>query len=89
MPRRILLQVFNQGVMPGPSHYVRSRMIPCAPKSAYDRQGSRLTSSIHSIINWRAGLDTDWSPVEPRSDDVLPPYSGRRFTNQDPLRLPG
>lgn len=88
MPRRILNEVFNQGVMPGPSHYVRSRMVPCEPKSGYDANGCRLSSSIHSIINWRAGLDRDWTPVAVRDGDILPPWPGRRYTNQDPRRLP-
>lgn len=87
MARRILQQVFNQGVMPGPYHFIRSRMVRCEPKSAYDQRGHRLTSSIHSIINWRAGLDRDFTPVEPREGDVLPPYPGRRYTDQDPRRL--
>ena len=88
MPRRILLQVFSQGVMPGPNHFVRSRMVACEPKSAYDERGYRLTSSILSIINWRAGLDVDWTPVELRDGDIVPPYPGRRYNNQDPRRLP-
>jgi len=87
MPRRILQTVYNRGYMPGAHHYVRSRLVPTEGLKPYDDQGNRMTSSIHSIINWRAGLGADMRPVEARPGDVLPPYRGVRKHPQDPTRL--
>lgn len=88
MTRRIFHQVFNTGVMPGPFHYIRARMVQGPPQSPYDDAGCRLVSSIHSVINMRAGLTMDRRPATPRPGDVLPPYRGVRKHAQDPTRLP-
>ena len=67
-------------------------MVPGPIQSGYDDQGCRLTSSIHSIINWRVGLHRDMTPVEPRETDIQAPFPYNperpRRHDQDPRRLP-
>ena len=80
-PRRILQRLYYTGTMPGPYHYIRSRMIrvPSVHQlrllAAYvqDRHGNwcRASSSIHCGINRRAGLDRDFMPAVPRDSDVI------------------
>ena len=65
---RLLVRV-HHGSTHSPFHHVRSRLVPCAPHSGYDREGNRLSSSIHSMINWRAGLQADRAPVAMRPGD--------------------
>lgn len=91
MPRRILNTVYH-GSTHSPYHHIRSRLVPGPVQSGYDDQGRRLTSSIHSIINWRAGLHQDRTPVAPRASDIKAPfpYNAERPRRhpQDPRRLP-
>lgn len=93
MPRRVLHRVFI-GSTEGRSYFMRSRLIRTTPdpRYGYNAAGHRLTSSIHSIINGRAGLVSDRAEVEARPGDVIGPFPYNperpRRHDQDPRRLP-
>lgn len=57
---RLYRKVFFTGVMPGPSCFIRDRLVavPARPIQI-DRSEGLSSSSIHARINKRAGLDID------------------------------
>lgn len=95
MPRRILHQVFH-GSTHSTSHFIRSRLTRRTPApfpgDHYGPNLERLSSSVHVVINGRAGLFRDVAEVTPRDGDVLPPFrydpERPRRVDSDPRRLP-
>lgn len=50
---RLYVKCFYTGVMPGPFAYMRDILVPCEPRPITE---PRISSSIDSVINERAGL---------------------------------
>ena len=57
---KIFVKCFYSGVMPGPSAWMRDRLVPCTPRPiTTDLRDGPASSNIHSRISERAGLTRD------------------------------
>lgn len=61
---RLYCKLYYTGVMPGPSTWIRDRLIPCQRRPiARDLVDGPISSSINARINERAGLTRDRRPL--------------------------
>lgn len=61
---RLYCKLYHAGVMPGPSTWIRDRLIRCEPRPiTRDLVDGPISSSVNARINERAGLTRDRRPL--------------------------